>query len=259
MPFSSLLYEVKDRVAYITLNRPEKRNALNPQLVAEIKQALADARHDEAVKLIVLQANGPAFSAGADLDHLQRMRNFSKEEHVQDTQALRELYEQIYFHEKVVMAWVQGHAIAGGCGLAAVCDFCYSVPEAKFGFTEVRIGFIPALVSVFVTRKIGEGKARALLLSGELIPAAQAAEIGLINEVFPAAEFAEKTRQKLDYLLHGASAFSLTETKKLLHQIRDIPIAEALDKAVVANVEARNHPDCHRGIDAFLQKQSIRW
>ncbi|PJJ76215.1 methylglutaconyl-CoA hydratase [Thermoflavifilum aggregans] len=259
MPFSHLLYEVKDRVAYITLNRPEKRNALHPQLVEEIKHALAEAQHNKAVKLIVVKANGPAFSAGADLEHLQRMRHFSHQQHIQESQALCELYEQIYFHDKVVIAWVQGHAIAGGCGLAAVCDFCYSVPEAKFGFTEVKIGFIPAIVSVFVTRKIGEGRARALLLSGELISARQAADIGLINEVFPANEFMQRAEERLENILYGASAFSLTQTKNLLHQIQDIPVSDALKMAIAANAEARNHPDCHRGIDAFLNKQSIRW
>lgn len=259
MPFSSLLYEINDRVAYITLNRPEKRNALHPQLVTEIKQALTDAAHDDTVKLIVLKANGPAFSAGADLEYLQQIRHFNLEQHIQDTKDLCGLYEQIYFHNKVVIAWVQGHAIAGGCGLAAVCDFCYSTSEAKFGFTEVKIGFIPAIVSVFVSRKIGEGRAKALLLSGELISAQQAEQLGLIDEVFPANDFMEKVQHKLQNLLYGASAFSLMQTKKLLHQVQDVPIREALELAVMTNAEARNHPDCRRGIDAFLNKQHIQW
>ncbi|MCL6523159.1 MAG: enoyl-CoA hydratase/isomerase family protein [Thermoflavifilum sp.] len=259
MPFTTVLYEVKNRVAYLTLNRPDKRNALNPQLISELKQALQEAQRDIQVKLIVLKANGSVFSAGADLEHLQHMRQFSEEEHIQDSRLLKELYEQIYFHEKVVVAWVQGHAIAGGCGLAAVCDFCFSVPEAKFGFTEVRIGFVPALVSIFITRKVGEARARALLLSGELISAEQAQHIGLVHEVIPATQFTQVALQRVENLLYQASTFSLQQTKQLLSHIQDMSMSEALEMAMLANAHARSHPDCQRGIDAFLHKQPIRW
>src|SRR5690606_36237829 len=134
----------------------------------------------------VLNAAGEAFCAGADLAYLQQLQNFSFEENLTDSNQLKELFLNIYTHPKVVIAQVQGHALAGGCGLASICDWVFSVPEAKFGYTEVRIGFIPALVSVFLLRKLGEGAARELLLSGELIAAERAQAIGLINRVVSA-------------------------------------------------------------------------
>jgi methylglutaconyl-CoA hydratase len=168
---SLVLYSVADQTASITLNRPEKRNALSPELVTELKNAFNKAEQDAAVKVVVLKANGESFCAGADLGYLQQLQNFSFEENLADSNHLKEFFLKIYTLNKVVIAQVQGHALAGGCGLAAVCDFTFAVPEAKFGYTEVRIGFIPALVSVFLIRKLGEQKARHLLLTGEIIKA----------------------------------------------------------------------------------------
>ena len=142
-------YSVKDRIGFITLNRPEKRNALSFELIAEMKNAFNQADKDERVKVIVLRANGETFCAGADLDGLQKLQNFSREENLEDSRHLKELFYKIYTLNKVVIAQVQGHALAGGCGLAIVCDFVYAVPEAKFGYTEVKIGFVPSIVMVF--------------------------------------------------------------------------------------------------------------
>ena len=146
---SLVIYSVQDRVGYITLNRPEKRNALSGEMVTELKAAFAKADEDESVKVIVLKASGEAFCAGADLAYLQQLQKFSLEENVKDSNHLKDLFLQIYQLKKVVIAQVQGHALAGGCGLATICDFVFAIPEAKFGYTEVKIGFIPALVSVF--------------------------------------------------------------------------------------------------------------
>ena len=159
---SLIIYSVKDRVGYITLNRPEKRNALSSELVTALKEAFATAKNDRDVKVIVLKANGESFCAGADLAYLQQLQQFSFQENLADSNHLKDLFLQIYQLEKVVVAQVQGHALAGGCGLATICDFVFAVPEAKFGYTEVKIGFIPALVSIFLIRKIGEQKAKQL-------------------------------------------------------------------------------------------------
>jgi len=151
-------YTVEDRVGYISLNRPEKRNALSYEMVTELKQAFNNAEEDESCKVIILQAEGKVFCAGADLAYLQQLQNNTYEENLEDSTHLMELFKQIYTSSKIVIAKVHGHAIAGGCGLATVCDFSFTVPEAKFGYTEVKIGFIPAIVKVFLLRKIGEGK-----------------------------------------------------------------------------------------------------
>ena len=202
-------YSVKDRICTITLNRPDKRNSLNEQVVSELKQAFGQAAEDQDVKVIVLAAKGSAFCAGADLAYLQQLQQNTFEENLADSNHLKELFYQIYMHPKVVIAKIQGHAIAGGCGLATVCDFSFAVEEAQFGYTEVRIGFIPAIVKVFLLRKIGEGKAKELLLSGDLISAVEAKEFGLVNKVVKedeldeaVGEFARKlVKKNLSWLL----------------------------------------------------------
>ena len=167
-------YKTHNRVAYITINRPDKRNALNPELVEALTDLFLRAGHDEEVKVVVLRAIGEVFSAGADLEYLQKLQYISSQDNLEDTIAIKELFYTIYTLPKLVIAQVEGHAIAGGCGLAAVCDIIFAVPEAKFGYTEVKIGFVPALVTCFLVRKLGEGRVRELLLSGELVDAATA-------------------------------------------------------------------------------------
>src|SRR5258705_7969049 len=209
-----VLYEVKERIGYLTLNRPEKRNALNYELVAALKEAFTKAEKDSGVKVVVLRAHGEAFCAGADLAYLQQLQQFSFEENLADSHHLKELFLKIYQLKKVVVAQVQGHALAGGCGLTTVCDFVFAVPEAKFGYTEVRIGFIPAMVLVFLIRKIGEQRAKHLLLSGELVQGNDAINFGLTNFLVnkdllekTVSEFAQK-------LIVNNSAHSMNLTKQ---------------------------------------------
>ena len=185
-------YEVKNRVAYITLDRAEKRNAMSHEMVSELMGAFTKAEQDDSVKVVVLRANGSSFCAGADLAYLQQLQKFTYSQNLEYSNHLKGLFLKIYTLSKVVIAQIQGHALAGGCGLATVCDFSFSVPEAKFGYTEVRIGFIPALVKVFLIRKIGEGKSRELLLTGDLIEAEKAKDLGLINYVVQADELESK-------------------------------------------------------------------
>ena len=255
---SLVLYSVADQTASITLNRPEKRNALSPELVTELKAAFNKAEQDVAVKIVVLKANGESFCAGADLGYLQQLQNFSFEENLADSNHLKELFLKIYTLNKVVIAQVQGHALAGGCGLAAVCDFTFSVPEAKFGYTEVRIGFIPALVSVFLIRKLGEQKARHLLLTGEIIKAEAALALGLITEVIPATELENHVKGFTQNLIKQNSAQSMHLTKHLINEVQNRTLEEALSFAANQNAKARATEDCKKGIAAFLNKQDIK-
>jgi methylglutaconyl-CoA hydratase len=256
---SLVLYSVADQTASITLNRPEKRNALSPELVTELKAAFNKAEQDVAVKIVVLKANGESFCAGADLGYLQQLQNFSFEENLADSNHLKELFLKIYTLNKVVIAQVQGHALAGGCGLAAVCDFTFSVPEAKFGYTEVRIGFIPALVSVFLIRKLGEQKARHLLLTGEIIKAEAALALGLITEVIPATELENHVKGFTQNLIKQNSAQSMHLTKHLINEVQNRTLEEALSFAANQNAKARATEDCKKGIAAFFNKQDIKW
>lgn len=252
-------YEVKERIGVITLNRPEKRNALSPELIAELKQALDKANGDAVVKAVILKANGEAFCAGADLAYLQQLQKNSREENVIDSNLLKDLFLKIYTLPKIVIAQVQGHALAGGCGLATVCDWVFAVPEAKFGYTEVKIGFIPALVSVFILRKIGEGRARELLLGGELISADKAFEMGLINRVVRAEKLEQEVFEFASKLVTTNSADSMAFTKKLISEVPGRSLDDALNLAANLNAQARDTEDCKRGIAAFLNKEKIIW
>jgi methylglutaconyl-CoA hydratase len=252
-------YHVKNRIATITLNRPEKRNALSHELVADMKEAFSNAEKDDHVKVIILKANGDAFCAGADLGYLQQLQKFSYEQNLQDSNHLKELFFKIYTHPKVIIAQVQGHALAGGCGLATVCDFAYAVPQAKFGYTEVKIGFIPAIVTVFLLRKIGEARSKELLLGGDLITSDQAVQIGLINKVVQPERLDSEVLALATKLVEGNSGQSMKLTKQMIAQVQSESIIDALNYAAEMNARARGTEDCKRGIAAFLSKEKLVW
>lgn len=252
-------YSVQDRVASITLNRPDKRNALNHDLVAALKETLGEAAVDDAVRVIVLTGAGKAFSAGADLAALQTLQTATPMENAADSEHLAELFEQIYRHPKPIIAHVNGHAIAGGCGLAAVCDFSLVADHAKLGFTEVRIGFVPAIVMVFVLRKLGEAAARDLLLRGGLISAAEAAARGLVTRAVPAAALADEVEALAREIATQTSGSAITLTKRMLAQVPGMGLTEALSYATQVNAFARGTADCQAGIAAFLGKTDPPW
>jgi methylglutaconyl-CoA hydratase len=252
-------YSVSDKIGYITLNRPDKRNALNFEVVADLKEAFKTASEDTKVKVIVLKANGDVFCAGADLAYLQQLQKNTFEENLADSNHLKELFYQIYTLNKVVIAQIEGHAIAGGCGLATVCDFSFSVPEAKFGYTEVRIGFIPAIVKVFLLRKIGEIKAKELLLTGELITAEVAKIMGLINNIVPAEAIADTVKGFANMLIKNNSGQSMAYTKQMIANVQSMSLEDGLDYAAEMNAKARASEDCKKGIASFLNKEPIVW
>jgi methylglutaconyl-CoA hydratase len=254
-----LEYKTTERIASIIINRPEKRNALNPELVLALTNAFKTAIDDSDVKIIVLKANGEVFSAGADLDYLKHLQKNSDQDNLEDTNLLKDLFLLIYRSSKLVIAQVEGHAIAGGCGLVSVCDFIFSVPEAQFGYTEVKIGFIPALVTCFLIRRMGEGRAKELLLSGELIDAQTAFNYGLINFIYPKEEIAEAVESYAGKLIHSVSSNSVSLSKSLINSVQDLSLDESLSLAVILNVETRSSSDCKKGISAFLTKGKLNW
>ncbi len=252
-------YKVKNKIATITLNRPEKRNALNDEMVNELTSLLKKAEQDSEVKVIVLKAAGEAFCAGADLAYLKKLNNYSYQENLEDSTQLKNMFLQIYSMPKVVIAQVEGHAIAGGAGLATVCDIVFSVPEAKFGFTEVKIGFVPAIVSIFAIRKFGESKTKELLLTGDLINAQEAQKIGLVNFISDAENIKKDVLKFAENLISKTSANSLALTKNLINQIQNIKLEDALNFAAELNAKARESEDCKKGVSAFLNKEKINW
>jgi len=254
-----ILYEVRDRVATVTLHRPDKRNALDAALVTALRTALDAAAADEAVRVVVLTGAGKAFSAGADLAALEALQSATALDNLADSEHLAGLFEQIYLHPKPVIARVNGHAIAGGCGLAAVCDLSIATEQARFGFTEVRIGFVPAIVMVFVLRKLGEAAARDLLLRGALITAEEAAAVGLINRVVPTGTLEATVDELAREMATQTSRSAVALTKKMLAQVPGMGLREALAYATHLNAFARSTPDCQAGIAAFLNKTDPPW
>lgn len=254
-----VLYEVKDRVGYITLNRPEKRNALNFDFVNEIKSAFANAENDASCKVIVIRSNGEAFCAGADLGYLQQLQNNTHEENLADSKNLMELYRMIYLSKKVVISLVKGPALAGGCGLATVCDFCFATPTSTFGYTEAKIGFIPAIVMVFLVRKLGEQKAKQLLLTGDIIDAETAFDMDLINYLVDESLIDDEVQKFANKLCKYSSAQSLAYIKEMLSEVQHLNLDEGLNYAAEMNAKARTTEDCKKGIAAFLNKEKITW
>ena len=254
-----VIYSVSDRIATITLNRPEKRNALNPEMVRLLTEKMQEAAADQEVKIIILKAMGNTFSAGADLAYLQQLQHYTYEENLADSQNLCNLFSTIYFLPKVVIAQVEGHAIAGGCGLATVCDLIFSVPEANFGYTEVKLGFVPAIVSCFLMRKTSETLAKQLLLTGELFSAKQAYDYGLINFVTNKDNIDQKVQDFALNLCFTTSANSLRVTKQLMDQTTNPDLVKSLELAVKINASVRDSQDFKKGIASFLNKEKINW
>jgi len=252
-------YYSDDRIGYAVLNRPDKRNALSHDVVSELKEAFSMAAADEGVKVIVLKANGDVFCSGADLASLQALQGYSYEENLADSNHLKDLFLQIYTLPKVVIAQVQGHALAGGCGLATVCDFSVTVPEAKFGYTEVKIGFIPAIVMVFLLRKIGEMKTRQLLLTGDPVSADEAVNMGLISQIVPADILDTAVNHIARRMIETNSGEAMGTTKRMIAEVQSMKLDEALTFAARCNADARASDDCKKGINAFLNKQKLIW
>src|SRR3974390_2757593 len=211
MNFETLTLETTDFLSIITFNRPDKRNALSTQMIAELQTAL-DTIEKSQTRGVIITGTGKAFCAGIDLELLQTIAQQTPAENQDDSRRIAKMFRKIWSYSRPMIAAVNGHALAGGCGIATLCDFTLSVPEAKFGYTEVKIGFLPAIVSVFLTRQIGEKRCRDLLLTGRLVDAAEAKEFGLINEIVPPDNLMQRAHELADTLV-AASPASVTRAK----------------------------------------------
>ncbi len=241
------------------MDRPAKRNALHSGMVREMDQAFASAGVDESVRVIVITGSGDSFCAGADLDELRMLQDRSYGENLEDSRLLMNLYLRILATPKPVVAWVNGPAIAGGCGLVLCSDFCYASTRSSFGFTEVRIGFIPALVSVLLRRRVGDLRTRELLLTGKLIRAEKAAEMGLINGVVSTETLPAHIEKVTSELAREVAPQSIAKTKGLLEATSSLPLQQALELAAAMNAEARSSDACKKGMAAFLNREKIKW
>src|SRR6516225_7700739 len=274
MPYSTIKLEADTELATLTLNRPDKRNAISAQMVDELLAALDEVERSRT-RVLILTGAGNAFCAGMDLEALKALAEesahsllesegpqdalaHSSEAHIADSRRTAGVFRRIYAFPKPVIAAVNGPAIAGGSGIATLCDYTLAVPDAKFGYTEVRIGFIPALVSVFLIRQIGEKRARDLLLSGRLVDAEEARQLGLVNEVVPEERLMARSRQLATSLLE-ASPTSLRCTKRLLADFSQKQLDHELETAVYENARIRSTADFREGLSAFLEKRQPHW
>lgn len=248
-----------NRVSTLILSRPEKRNALNDEMAKAILEQLQLLKSDDTCKVLVIKGEGEAFCAGADLGYLQKLQSNSYEENLADSTALMTMFKALYEFPKITIAQVEGPALAGGCGLAGLCDFVYATPNASFGYTEVKIGFIPAIVSVFLAPKIGENAAKAMLLTGKIFSASEAKEMQIVNEICESDQIEEAVNKFANGLVKGVSSQSIELTKKLLLDIKGKSLDEQLALAAAANAAARSTNDCKAGINAFLNKEKISW
>jgi methylglutaconyl-CoA hydratase len=257
MDYTTLHLAHASGVATLTLNRPDKRNAISYQLMDELQAAL-DEVADSAARVLILTGAGKAFCSGMDLEDLKALSGRSPEQSLKDSEIMARLFRSLYDFPRPTIAAVNGAAIAGGCGLATLCDFTLAVPEAKFGYTEVRIGFLPAIVSTFLLRQIGEKHARDLLLSGRIIAADEAYRIGLINEIVATEKLTQRA-QELALQLAENSPASVFGTKRLLSQHAQVALDAQIRSAVRENAAIRATHDFQEGISSFLEKRKPRW
>lgn len=257
MAFQTLELAFDSRIAILTFNRPEKRNALSSQMIGEILAALSDVEKSDALVLIVTGA-GKAFCAGMDLDELKSLAGKSPAENLDDSRRMAQLFRRLYDFSRPTIAAVNGAAVAGGAGLATMCDFTLAVPEAKFGYTEVRIGFVPAVVSSMLVWQVGHKIARDLLLTGRLFDSVEAHRFGLVNEIVDAGQLITRARELASQLMENSPS-SLRLTKKLLNGFIGGALDSQIERAIEENATIRQTSDFHEGIASFLEKRKPRW
>ncbi len=246
-------------VLTLTLDRPEKRNALSADLILALDDALVAAAADDSVRVVVLTGAGAAFSAGADLDALRALQDASAADNLADSRRLAALFERIVRSPKPIIARVSGAAIAGGCGLAAVCDISIASEDTRFGLSEVRIGFVPAIIAVILRQKLGDAALRELALRGHLIRADEAARLGLITRAVPEVLLDAEVASIADEIARETSGTAVALTKRLLADLPGMNLSDGFEYAAQLNAEARATADCRAGVAAFLEKRDPPW
>ena len=257
MKYNTIHLAFNDGIATLTLNRPDKRNAISYELIDDLLRALEEVRASSA-GILILTGEGKAFCSGMDLDNLKALIGRTPEQNLADSRTMVSLFRSLYEFPRPTVAAVNGAAIAGGTGLALLCDFTLAVPEAKFGYTEVRIGFVPAIVSTFLLRQVGEKIARDLLLTGRIFEAEEAQRLGLLKEIVPQEKLMDRARELAAQLMES-SPMSLAYTKRLLTDHAREELDSQIDAAIRENAGIRATADFREGIAAFLEKRQPKW
>jgi len=259
-PSSVLLERQEGDLLWVTLNDPKRANALSPTLVSELTATFSRDLRSEGVRAVVLCAAGKHFSAGADLENLRNVAEADIERNREDSRKLRDLFEAILRQEALTIALVHGACVAGGCGLATACDFVIAADEARFMYSEVRIGFVAALVATYLTLRLRGSDIRELLLNPEFLTAGPALEIGLVNRIVPEVELRGAAEELAGEILSKASSESIGRTKRMLLEVLGRDLDERLDIAAEENAQSRLTEDCRIGVGTFLEtKKSPNW
>ncbi len=245
-------------VATVTLNRPDFHNAFNPAMIAELHQVFDGLAQNRSVRIVILTGAGPSFCAGADLNWMQESLSYSPADNLADAERMSAMYERINTLPQPLIGRINGAAVGGGLGLVACCDIAVGVPEAKFGFAEVKLGLVPAVIARFVLPKIGAGQARALFVSGHRFGAERAATLGLLHDLVPAKELDKVIKRVVDDLLTSSPA-AMTQAKALVAALATLPADEAARYTVAAIAAARTSPEGQEGVRAFLEKRKPSW
>jgi len=257
---TTLTVHEDEQVALVTLDRPLLRNAIDDRMMRELHELTGRLNAERNLRAVVLTGAGKAFCSGMDLAYLERTADAAEEELRRDTELLRDLLVGIRSSRLPWIAAVNGPAVAGGCGLAMACDLVLADREAaRFGYPEVRIGFIPALVAVFLAERVGETVARDLLLTGRLVKADAARQLGLVNELAEEGQVLALAGQRARSIALSCSGDAIAATKLLLDELRGLSDIQALDRALEANIRQRFSPSCRRGVRAFLDKEDLDW
>ena len=257
MSFQTLQLAFDLQIATVTFNRPEKRNALSFQMIDEILAALDEIEKSAALVAIFTGA-GKAFCAGMDLDELKSLTGKTHAENVEDSRRMAKLFRRLYDFPKPTIAAVNGAAIAGGTGIATMCDFTLAVPDAKFGYTEVRIGFVPAIVSSILVWQVGHKVARDLLLTGRIFEATEAHRTGLVNEITPPDGLMKRARELAEQIMEN-SPTSVRLTKKLINGFIADQLEHQIEQAIAENAAVRQTADFREGVSSFLEKRKPCW
>ena len=253
MTYHKILYELQDGIARVTLNRPEKRNALNGAIIGELKEAISETGRDPQCRVVLLSGAGKDFCSGADLEGIDKTAHADILDNMAGARQTAELFLMMRNHPRPIVAAVQGRALAGGCGLATACDIILAAQSAQFGYPEVNIGFVPAMVMAILRRSISEKAALELVVTGETVSAARAQELGLIHRIYPDDQFAAEVTAYAK-LLASKSSSAVMLSKRLLYNMDSMSFESALESGVEINAIARMTEDCRKGVERFIRK-----
>lgn len=254
----TILFSREERIAWIYFNRADVHNAFNARVIDELNESLENIKKDGSIRVLILSGKGKSFCAGADLNWMRKIIHFSYEQNLEESRKLAEVLYKLYSLKQATIARVNGATIGGGTGFLCACDIAISSEEAVFGLSEVKIGLVPAAISPYVLRKIGEGKARELFLTGERITAQKALEIGLVNRVVPVEKLDDEVRKVVELLLSSGPE-AIASCKELIEKVPGMTFKDARDFTARMIADLRVSEEGQEGMAAFLEKRKPNW